>query len=149
MTITKANIDIFLTHKNIAVIGASARTKKFGNEVIKELVKKGYAVYPIHLTAETLEGVKCYHSIGELPAEVQSIHISTNNKKANDIIVAAKQKGMTQIWVQQRSENEKTYDLANGVNMITNQCFLMHLGPVKGGHKFHRSIKSFFGKLPK
>jgi len=149
MTVTKQNIDAFFSSKNIAVVGASAKSKKFGNGVIKELVKKNYKVFPVHHTADSFEGIKCYKSVAELPAEVFSLYIVTNKNKTNDIISEAKQKGITHIWVQQMSENDETLKIAPELNIITKLCFMMYMEPVKGMHSFHRGIKNLFGQLPK
>lgn len=149
MKITKQNIETFFTESSIAVVGASAKSKKFGNEAIKELVKKNYNVFSVHPSAETLEGVECYKSVADLPAEVGSIHVSVNKNKTNDIVAAAKQKGIKQIWVQQMSQNENTCKNSEEINIITGQCMIMHLEPVRGFHKFHRGINKLFGKLPK
>jgi predicted CoA-binding protein len=149
MKTTKQNIDAFYASKNIAVVGASVKTRKFGNDIIKEFVNKSFIVYPIHASAETIENLKCYKTIAELPSEVESILISVNKSKTNEIIAEAKQKGIKNIWVQQMSDNAETSNYAADCNLITRQCALMHLEPVTGMHKFHRSIKKFFGKLPK
>jgi predicted CoA-binding protein len=149
MTITKQNIDEFYQTKNIAVVGASAKKRKFGNDVITELTQRNYNVFVLHPEAEMIEGFKCFRSVADLPEEVGAIHISVNKNKTNKIVSEAKQKGIKNIWVQQMSENAETLSFAEDCNLITGQCVLMHLEPVKGVHKFHRSIKKFFGKLPK
>jgi predicted CoA-binding protein len=149
MNVTKQNIEAFYASKNIAVVGASEKTRKFGNDIIKEFVSKNYVVYPVHASADTVENLKSFKSIAELPSEVGSILISVNKNKTNEIVADAKQKGIKNIWVQQMSENAETSNYAADCNLITRQCALMHLEPVSGMHKFHRSIKKFFGKLPK
>lgn len=149
MNITKQNIDAFYASKNIAVVGASVKTRKFGNDIIKEFVNKNFVVYPVHASADTIENQKSFKSIADLPSEVDSILISVNKNKTNEIIAEAKQKGIKNIWVQQMSDNAETSNYAADCNLITRQCVLMHMEPVSGMHKFHRSIKKFFGKLPK
>lgn len=149
MNITKQNIIDFFKSEHVAVVGASAKSKKFGNDIIKELDKKGFKVYPIHKTANELEGFKCYPTVNDLPDEVNSIHISTNKKFTNDIVINAKNKGIKNIWVQQMSENDETPSLCNECNLIVKECLFMFLDPVKGLHKFHKGVKKLFGKLPK
>ncbi len=60
-------------------------------------------------------------------------------------------KGIRNIWIQQRSDTGEALELLKDtdVNLIHNQCILMYAGPVKGPHKFHRFINKVFGKYPK
>ena len=140
----------FLEQENIAVAGASAVKKKFGNEVVKELLERKYNVFLLHPTTQEIDGRKCYQSVNDLPSEVSSIHISTSKKNTNAIVEDAIKKGISHIWVQQMSEDETTIQFnKEGFNLITQKCLFMFLLPVKGVHKFHRSINKFFGKLPK
>jgi len=149
MIVTKQNIDEFFQNKDIAVVGESAKKNKFGNDVIKELKQRNFKIYVLHLEAEEIEGHKCFRKIEDLPEEVSAIYISINKDKTNKIVSESKQKGINNIWVQQMSENAETLNFAEDCNLITGQCAIMHLEPVKGFHKFHRSIKKLFGKLPK
>lgn len=57
---TKSSVENFLSQKNIAVIGVSRNTKKFGNTIYRSLKKKGYNVFPINPNAEKIEGDNCY-----------------------------------------------------------------------------------------
>ncbi|NCC87807.1 MAG: CoA-binding protein [Clostridia bacterium] len=149
MKASKKNIEDFLSNKDIAVVGASAKSKKFGNDVIKELVAKGYNVYPVHPTAKEIEGINCFDLISNLPDHVSAMHISTNKNLTNDIVINAKNKGIKMIWVQQMSDNDETPSLCNECNLIVKECIFMFLEPVKGLHKFHKGVKGLFGKLPK
>ncbi|MEZ4480189.1 MAG: acetate--CoA ligase family protein [Dehalococcoidia bacterium] len=56
----------------VAVIGASAEEGKIGNSVMRNLINGGYegAIYPIHPKAETIEGIKAYKSVKDVPGEI-------------------------------------------------------------------------------
>jgi predicted CoA-binding protein len=146
---TKQNISAFFEQKSIAVVGASGKSRKFGNDVIKELCDRNFKVFVVHPSENQIAERKCFKSISDLPVEVGSVLISVNKNKTNDVVIAAKQKGIKNIWVQQMSDNEQTTAYADGCNLIVKQCIMMHMDPVKGGHKFHRGIKKLFGLLPK
>lgn len=149
MKLTQKNIDDFLSQKKIAVAGASAKKQNFGNSAIQELKKKGYTVFPLHPDAETVEGLTCFKKVEELPSDVTSVYIATNKKHTNCILTDSYKKGIRHFFVQQMSDDENTLSAAGDSNLITGQCFFMHLAPVRGIHRFHRSIKKLFGKLPK
>lgn len=54
---------------SVAVLGASPRPDSFGNSVVKNLLAAGYAgrIYPIHPSASTVEGLRCFSDLQDLP----------------------------------------------------------------------------------
>lgn len=54
--------------KTIAVIGASSDRRKFGNKCVRAFVAAGYDVFPVNPKDETVEGLKAYTSITDIPA---------------------------------------------------------------------------------
>jgi predicted CoA-binding protein len=56
-----------MTRPTIAIVGASADRRKFGNRAVRAYALRGYDVYPIHPRAEQIEGHRVYRSIAELP----------------------------------------------------------------------------------
>jgi acyl-CoA synthetase (NDP forming) len=66
-----------MTQRSIAIIGASARRNKFGNKAVRAYLDAGYKVYPVHPKEETVEGLKVYHSVAEIPGpvEVASLYV--------------------------------------------------------------------------
>jgi predicted CoA-binding protein len=151
MKATKASIDTFLSSRKLAIAGVSRDPKKFGHIVFKQLREKGFEVYPIHPGTDNIEGIPCFRSVGSLPLNVHSLLIITPKKHTKDIVAEAMAKGIDNIWIQQMSETPEAIALTNtkSVNLITHECILMHLDPVTGIHKFHRSIKKLFGLFPK
>jgi len=151
MKITKKDIDIFLQPKKLAIAGASRNPKKFGYGIFKELLKNGYEVIPVNPNADEIEGIKCYHSVSEIPGEVKSLLIVTPREQTDRVLREAINKGIPNIWVQQMSETEDTIKIAEEyqVDIIYKKCIYMFAEPVTGIHKFHRTIVRIFGRLPK
>jgi len=149
--VTKAQIDEFYSHSDIAIIGVSRNPKKFGYMVYKELKNKGYKVVPVNSNADTIDEAVCYKSIDALPAEVTAAVVLTPKKGTLEPVQQLVQKGIKQIWLQQHSDTPEAKDFAmkNGVNLIYGQCIFMFSEPVVGFHKFHKTLKKLFGGLPK
>jgi predicted CoA-binding protein len=59
-------------------------------------------------------------------------------------------KGVDHLWIQQMSETPEVMDFLKDkkVTLITRECILMWIEPVKSIHKFHRCIRKIFGRLP-
>jgi len=151
MKATKAAVDKFLTNNKIAVAGVSRDPKKMGFQVFKMLKERGYEVYPVNPECDVIQDVPCFRSVSALPAEVQSLMVITSKKHTEDVITQALNKGIGQIWIQQMSDTPEAIELTKNqpVNLVTGECILMHLDPVTGVHKFHKTIRRLFGRMPK
>ena len=67
MTSAKS-IDAFLDNPSIAVVGVSRSGRGFGNAACRSLRAQGYRVYPVNWSAPTIDGMRCYSRLSELPS---------------------------------------------------------------------------------
>jgi uncharacterized protein len=151
MKATKASIDSFLSSRKIAIAGVSREPKKFGHMVFKQMKQKGIEVYPINPNADFIDGTPCFRSVSALPLSVHNLLILTPKRLTRDIVAEAITKGIDNMWIQQKSDTPEAIELtkAHPVNLVTGECILMYTDPVRGFHKFHRSIMRLLGKYPK
>jgi len=147
---TLKQIHEFLDSQPIALVGASRNPKKFGYAAFKELKEKGMKIIPVNPNAEEIMGEKSYPNVKMLPPEVKGIIVFTKKDQTATVIRDAKEKGIKQIWVQQMADTKEALaELKDsGINFITGECILMHYKP-HSIHKFHSSLKKFFGRFPK
>lgn len=147
---TLKQINDFLDSQPIALVGVSRNPKKFGYTAFKELKEKGMKIIPVNPEAVQILGEKVYPNIKEMPDNVKGIVVLTKKEKTADVIREAKEKGIKQIWIQQMADSKEALEeLKNSdINYITGECILMHYKP-HSFHKFHRSLKKFFGRFPK
>jgi predicted CoA-binding protein len=54
---SKAAIDAFVAQPALALVRISRSGGKFGNLACRELARKGYRVYPIHPSADAIDGL--------------------------------------------------------------------------------------------
>jgi len=151
MKVSKSQIDNFLSAGSMAIAGVSRNEKKFGRIVYNDLKKSGYDVLPINPNIEDIDGEPCYASVNVLPEEVESLLIVTPKKETDEVLRNAITKGIKNIWVQQASDTDRTLKIAEEYNkeIICRKCIFMFAEPVRGFHKFHRTIVKFLGQLPK
>ena len=57
----------------VAVIGASADHRKFGNKAVRAYLHQGWTVYPVNPAATEVEGLPALRSVRDLPGPVQRI----------------------------------------------------------------------------
>ncbi len=149
--ITKKNIEDFYTQKHIALIGVSRDKKKFGYTVFYELKNKTYHVYPVNRHTDSINGSVCFREISHLPDEISAAVVLTPAKETYEAVEQLIKKGIKHIWIQQMSDTPEAITLArkDGINLIYGKCILMFSEPVKGFHKFHKTLLKIFGRLPK
>ena len=147
---SRAGVEGFLAEKKIAVIGASRSGGKFGNVALKELQAKGYDVYPVHPEANILGDIKCYRSLTDLPEPVNAAFIAVSPKRTATAVKEAHEAGITRIWIQQGAKSPEAVDYCgkHKIDVVTGECILLHAPPVASIHKFHRFLKTLFGRMP-
>ncbi len=118
---------------------------------MKELKAKGYTTYPVNPNAKEIDGEKCYKSLKTLPEKVDGAVIVVPPAEAVKAVKDAVEAGINKVWFQQgsQSDNAIRFCQANGVSAVYGECILMFAEPVAGFHKFHRTVKKIFGKIPK
>ncbi len=149
--ITQQQINGFVSGSTIAIAGASRKEKSFSAEVAKHLAAQNYNLWFVNPNFEKSElKEKKVSSISDLPKEVKHLLVLTPATETEAVVSEAISKGINNIWIQQKSETTAAIELAhqNKVNLIHHHCIFMFTNPT-GMHKFHRNLKSVFGKLPK
>ncbi len=149
--IKKILVENFLSSKNIAVIGVSRNTKKFGNTIYRSLKKKGYNVFPINPNAEKIEGDNCYPDFLSLPKKIDAVVINVPPEETEKAVLKVHQAGINKVWMQPGSQSKvaEEYCSENGIDWISNECILMFAEPAGFIHRAHRWVWGIAGKLPK
>lgn len=139
MSTTRAQIDEFMKLKRIAVVGVSRDKHHFSRMVLKEYAAKGYDVVPVGRSGGEVEGQRCFASIAEVEPKVEGAIVMVGAAESAAAAEECRRAGVTKLWIY-KGEN------ADGV---ADECPLMWL---KGGawfHGAHKTIRGWFGGLPK
>jgi len=139
----------FLSLGKYAVAGVSRDPKKFGHVMFKDLRKKGMDLVPVNPKAETIDGMKCFKSVSELPSDIKGLIFMTPKEETLSVAREAIAHGIKDLWIQQGAESKAVIAALEdeNVNLIHNQCIMMFWKP-SGVHSFHRFLKKIFGGLP-
>jgi hypothetical protein len=148
---SRAAVDDFLAQKDLAIAGVSRSRRKFGNAALRELTANGYRVFPVHPEAETVQGVRCYPSVRELPEPVGGLLIVVPPDQTEVVVREAGAAGIRRVWMQLGSSSPTALQFCaeNGIEAVHGECILMFLrkGPVL--HRFHHWLWGVLGKLPR
>lgn len=127
----KEKITRFMQAECFAVVGASVQRHKYGNKVLRCYQEHGYKVVPVNPGADEVEGLKCAHSVAELPSEVEALSIITPPGVTRQAVHEAIARGIKHIWMQPGAEDESAIALCHkhGINIIADgSCILVVLG---------------------
>lgn len=110
----------------VAIIGASADRNKFSNKSLLAHVRAGYDVYPINPKEETIEGLKCYKSIFDVPVDLGRISLYVPPTVGLRLLDDIAKKGCQELWVNPGAESPEIMEKAGalGLNAIFACSFL-------------------------
>lgn len=130
MTIPE-RIDRFLGAEAFGVVGASSKSHKYGNKVLRCYLQNQQKVVPINPVEKEIEGLRCVASVNELPEQVSSISIITPPQVTEKVVEQAIARGIRNIWMQPGAESAQAVAACEqaGVNVIADgSCLLVVLG---------------------
>ncbi len=147
---SRAVVDDFLTQRTLAVVGASRDANKFGNKVFRDLIAKGYQVFPINPNADVVEGKRCYPDLNALPHAVDGIVLVVPPAETEKVVHEAAEVGIRRVWMQQGAESGVAIRFCeeHGIDVVYGECILMFAEPAEFYHRMHRWVWGLLGKLP-
>jgi len=86
----------FFQPKSVAVIGASRDRKKVGGKTLYNMLVYGYTgtIYPVNSKAHSVQGIKSYPSIGDIPDEIDLAVISVPAEEVIEVAEECGRKGV-------------------------------------------------------
>ena len=115
--------------KTIAIVGASTDRTKYGNKAVRAFKDGGWTVYPVHPSADEIEGLKAYASVADVPDPVDRVSMYVPPAVGKTLIedIAAKRPG--ELFFNPGSEDEEVMTLARdrGLNVV-NACSIVNIG---------------------
>ncbi|MDO8362462.1 MAG: CoA-binding protein [Actinomycetota bacterium] len=143
----------FLAHDRIALVGASADPKKFGNVIFRALRDAGHEVVPVNPRAGEVEGIACVRRIADLPDDIDAVMIMLTGDDAAGAVEECGAKGVEHVWLfrgaGQGAVSRRTLALCrtHGFQTVPGACPLMFLEPVASVHKVHLGARRLSGAV--
>jgi predicted CoA-binding protein len=91
------------TATRIAVVGASNDPSKYGNIIVKNLMRHGYQVFPVNPHEATIAGLRVYVSLADVPKPVDIVDVVTPPGVTQAILDDAAAAGLGLVWLQDGS----------------------------------------------
>jgi acyl-CoA synthetase (NDP forming) len=88
-------LDVMLDARSVAVVGASARTGSFGEQLMVQLQTGGYTgdVFPVNPSYDEVMGRACFARIGDVPQPVDLAILGVANARLEEQLRAAAEAG--------------------------------------------------------
>ena len=91
---------------SVAIIGASNDRSKFGNKALRAFVQQGDTVYPVNPCETTVEGLKAYKSIADVPERPHTITVYVPPPILLKLLPEIAAKGCDELWLNPGTESD-------------------------------------------
>ncbi|MFN2475411.1 MAG: CoA-binding protein [Chthoniobacterales bacterium] len=72
--------------ETVAVLGASPKTDRYAYRAMKMLADHGHEAVPVNPAFEEVLGEKCYRSISDVPAEIDTVTLYLGKQRSDPLI---------------------------------------------------------------
>jgi predicted CoA-binding protein len=114
---------------SVAVIGASNARHKFGNKAVRAYLRQGWTVYPVNPTETTVEGLRVYATLGDVPGPVDRVSMYVPASVGVTLLDAIKAKGKPELFLNPGSESDELVERATALGLDPIQaCSIVDIG---------------------
>jgi len=120
-------IQEFIKQKEFTVVGATDNPRKYGNQIVKTLKRRGYEVYPVNSRLKELEGFSCYPSLADIPVKVDVVDFAVPPEATEEILRQCKELKLNRVWLQPGSESESAiaFCYENNLKVVHRVCVML------------------------
>ena len=115
--------------KTIAIIGASADRRKYGNKAVRAFHDGGWTVFPINAKEPQIEGIKAYASIADVPGLIDRVSMYVPPAVGATMLEAIAAKKPSELFFNPGSEDANVLAKANALGLCPiNACSIVNIG---------------------
>ena len=123
--------EILTDCKTVAVVGISPKEDRPSYRVSSYLKSKGYHIIPVRPDGDVILGEKIYHSLMEIPKEVEIdlVDIFRKSEDVLPIVEEAIQRGAKFVWMQEGVVHQEAGAKAEkaGLKVVMDRCMKKEL----------------------
>ena len=118
--------DVLKNTKTIALIGASVKEERPSNSVMRNLLNRGYQVFPVNpgYVGGKILGQECFARLTDIPHEIDMVDVFRQSNAVPDIVDQAIKCKVKTLWLQLKIGHAEAEAKArkNGITVVSNRC---------------------------
>ncbi len=116
--------NILLSSKAIAIVGSSPSIEKDSHKITRYLNDKNYTIYPVNPGYEEILGLKCFHTLEEIPEPINIVDVFRRPESAAEVVKDAVSVNAKVIWFQLGVGTDEAVRSAieNNLTVVDNKC---------------------------
>ena len=119
----------------VAVIGASANRRKFGNKALRAFRAQGYTVIPINPHETVVEGERAYASVLDYPGEIDEATVYVQPAVGVGVMAELARKGVKTVWLNPGADRPDVIVSARNAGLSpVIACSIIGIGESPGGY---------------
>jgi uncharacterized protein len=119
-----------MSKPTIAVVGASTDRNKYGNRAVRAYRSQGYEVFPVNPHADSVEGLKAYPSVLDVPVErLDRISVYVPPEVGMTLLEEFARKPANEVWFNPGSESDELLERARELGLpVVVACSIVAIG---------------------
>jgi uncharacterized protein len=150
----RADIDDFLSHRRLAIVGVSRDPRDFSRKLYEEFRRRGYDVYAVNPHATDLQDERCWRSIAEIEPPVDGAIVMTPALASESVVRDCIAAGVPRVWLYRAVGDGAVSPAAvkacqdNRISLIEGECPFMFLPAAGWIHTVHGFCRKLLGTYP-
>ena len=144
----------FLAQKKIAIVGVSRDKKELSRMLLHTLIKRGYEVFAVNPAMETVDDIRCYPSLREIPTRVDGVLVMASPAVTDQVVRECADLHIPRVWMYRAggkgavSPQAVEYCEDHGIKVVPGECPYMFLPGEPWFHRLHGFVKKITGSYP-
>lgn len=115
--------------KIVAVIGASADRRKYGNKAVRAFRQQGHTVYPVNPKATEIEGLPAFARMRDLPQRPHLVSVYLPPAAVLRVLPDIAARGCDELWLNPGTESEEVLAAAEQLGLpVIQACSIVGVG---------------------
>jgi len=154
MATTRAQIDQFLSHHRIALVGVSRNPQDFSRAVFRELSARGYDVVPVNPLTENVEGQACFPRVQAVNPPVEAALLMTSPLETERVVRDCADAGIREVWMHKGGgqgsvgQSAVAFCHEHQIGVVEGHCPFMFLPNTQWFHRAHGFVLKLVGGFP-
>lgn len=103
--------------RTVAVVGASADRRKYGNKALRAFRHAGYTVIPINPHLTTVEGERAYPTVLDYPGQLDEATVYVPPAIGLQLLEGLARKGIRKVWLNPGAGGRNLIDRAKALGL--------------------------------